>query len=222
MSDAFVSISELEFCPPSGSKRDRATRWSSGSKLHRGQSAWSDIEREPLATTVAEVSGPGGISLQPSGDDAESGILWTKILNEELEAKTFVIDKSGKQGISVQFLQDSLSEKWKGDFSLLLSEWTDEAGTGEAVTGFPEDVSIMREAGLPGLAVIFCSIPLIAVSAGAGIAGMFIGSGLFWLANYASYRAGQQGWIVGPAGSAKLFAASVVLAVTAVVAALTN
>lgn len=72
--------------------------------------------------------------------------------------------------------------------------------------------SLLRIGGLTGLAVMFASIPLLLASISIGLIGMYAGFGLFALANYAAYRAGERNYIIGPSVSAALAGASFLLA----------
>lgn len=80
--------------------------------------------------------------------------------------------------------------------------------------------SLLRIGGLTGLAVIFASIPLLLASVSIGLIGMYAGFGLFSLANYAAYRAGEKNYILGPSVAAALAGASLLLAFIALVGAL--
>jgi hypothetical protein len=79
--------------------------------------------------------------------------------------------------------------------------------------------TIMRVGGLAGFAMIFASIFLLLVSIGLGLAGMFLGSAVFALTNYAAYKHEESGWIFGPAFASRAFVGSLCLAIVAVVAA---
>lgn len=79
--------------------------------------------------------------------------------------------------------------------------------------------SLLRIGGLTGLAVMFASIPLLLASISIGLIGMYAGFGLFALANYAAYRAGERNYIIGPSVSAALAGASFLLAFVALAGA---
>jgi hypothetical protein len=87
---------------------------------------------------------------------------------------------------------------------------------------FDDANSTMRVGGLAGLALIFCSIPVLLLSVGVALTLMFLGAAIFALANYTAYRKGEHGWIIGPLAASRAFAGSLFLAVVALVAAITS
>jgi len=94
------------------------------------------------------------------------------------------------------------------------------AGAAPAIDGVP--AGVMRAGGLAGIGLIFACIPLLLVHVGVALVGMFVGSALFWLANYVAYRNGEPSALVGPAIASRLFVGSLFLAVVALVASLTT
>ena len=95
------------------------------------------------------------------------------------------------------------------------------AATAEAPI-LSEGRAAMRVGGGVGFALIFLSIPLLLISPGFGLAGMFLGAAIFCLANYVAYRYGEASWIIGPAMAARGVVGSLFLTLVAVVAAATN
>jgi hypothetical protein len=218
MSDGFALDSPVQFAPSRDNPwRDRRGSSSPKSKKSQeGRIVWAaQHEPDPFCHVISTQipSHPRGLASSPSR--VEEGVSWKDLAEDHLVVQEVVKMHSPKA------LERGLSESLTNDFTLILGEWGDAVGA-HTEHRYVAEASLMREAGLPGLALIFCSIPLIAFSKPIGIAGMFAGSAVFWLANYASYRTGQEDWVVGPAGAAKLFAGSVLLALTAVAAAVTS
>ncbi len=73
-----------------------------------------------------------------------------------------------------------------------------------------------------GFAFVFASILLLLLNVGAGLAGMFLGMAAFAIGNYAAYRQGDDDFILRPAVASRIFLGSLLLAVTALVAAVAN
>jgi hypothetical protein len=215
MGEVFTPGSD-DLCLDFGFKRRRSVaRKTTIQKARRGHYEWVQPESMIIAPAFEDRH-------SHQQGDMEPGPFWAKRLQEGPRVGQSLIDlPNHSDPLPVQVIEEQLNSKLRNDFSLLLSDWDESSGS-PLRADLNGDISIMREVGLPGLAIVFCAVPLIALSPAIGIAGMFGGLALFWLANYSSYRSGQHGWIVGPAGSAKLFAGSVALAVTAVIAAITN
>jgi hypothetical protein len=80
----------------------------------------------------------------------------------------------------------------------------------------------MRVGGSIGFGLVFLSIPLLLLSTGIGLAGMFLGAAIFCLANYIAYRFGEDSWIIEPGIAARGVVGALFLALVAVVATATN